>query len=137
MVSLKVNFQKKDLWLVVAIVVFLVGVGYVISFGDYTGNEAQISGHSSNEVMVKNKTGSLVTLQELVDQGGVGGGSTLTYSSCTYIDIYSQLCNGVPGCSFSSGRLTLIMPAPWVVVGGNYNSPEYVDGLYVCKVNIQ
>lgn len=33
MVSVKINFKKKDLWLLSAIVVFMVGVGYVIAEG--------------------------------------------------------------------------------------------------------
>ncbi|MEK6935953.1 MAG: hypothetical protein AABW67_04130 [Nanoarchaeota archaeon] len=47
MVSLKVNFQKKDLWLFSAIVVFLVGVGFVIAFG---GNNPAVMGHDAGEL---------------------------------------------------------------------------------------
>ncbi len=47
MVSLKVNFQKKDLWLLSAIVVFLVGVGFVIAWN--SGNPA-IHGHTADEI---------------------------------------------------------------------------------------
>jgi len=46
MVSLKVNFKKKDLWLLSAIIVFLVGVGYVIAWG----STPQINGHSYSEL---------------------------------------------------------------------------------------
>ena len=72
-----INIQKKDLWLISAIFVFLVGVGVVIGFGDYVGNEAQINGHSSDEIMVKNSSNDLVTLQSLID----GGDSEETYVS--------------------------------------------------------
>jgi len=71
MVNLNINVQKKDLWLLSAIVVFIAGVGFVIGFGDYSGNEAQINGHSSDEIMVKNSSGNLVSLQKLIS-GGLG-----------------------------------------------------------------
>src|SRR3989344_1803589 len=47
MVSLKVNFQKKDLWLLSAIIIFIVGVGYVIAWG--SGNP-QLQGHDASEL---------------------------------------------------------------------------------------
>lgn len=49
MVSLNINFQKKDLWLLSAIVVFLIGVGFVIATNGQTPLW-QIHGHSSGEV---------------------------------------------------------------------------------------
>ncbi|MDD5191971.1 MAG: hypothetical protein PHH54_04895 [Candidatus Nanoarchaeia archaeon] len=49
MVSLKVNIHKKDLWLLSAIVVFLVGVAYVIAYGSSPANPA-VFGHTANEV---------------------------------------------------------------------------------------
>ncbi len=33
MVKINLNFQKKDLWLLSAVFVFLVGVGYVVAWG--------------------------------------------------------------------------------------------------------
>ena len=65
--GVQINIQKKDLWILSAVIAFLVGVGFVIGFGDYSGNEAQINGHSSDEVMV-NVSGELVSLQEFIDE---------------------------------------------------------------------
>ncbi len=66
MVSLKISIQKKDLWFLSAIVVFLVGVGFVVAYnanwatdGSLAGENALIHGHSPDEI-----------------EGGVGGGST-------------------------------------------------------------
>ncbi|MDD5192833.1 MAG: hypothetical protein PHH54_04880 [Candidatus Nanoarchaeia archaeon] len=53
MVSLKVNIHKKDLWLLSAIVVFLVGVAYVIAYNPNwqtsPGNPA-VMGHTPDEI---------------------------------------------------------------------------------------
>ncbi len=81
MVSLRVDIKKKDLWLLSAIVVFLIGVGLIIGFGDYSGDEAQVNGHSSDEIMVNDTSGSLVTLQSLIDDGWIGGVSS---PACTF-----------------------------------------------------
>jgi len=45
--SINIHIQKKDLWLLSAIVIFLVGVGYVIAYG---GNQPSVHGHSAGEV---------------------------------------------------------------------------------------
>ncbi len=46
-----INIQKKDLWLLSAIMVFLVGVGFVISYNPSgTGGTPSIMGHSSDEI---------------------------------------------------------------------------------------
>ena len=42
-----INIQKKDLWLLSAIMVFLVGVGYVIAFGS---GDPTTMGHDSGEI---------------------------------------------------------------------------------------
>ena len=47
MVSVKINFKKKDLWLLSAIVVFLVGAGFVVAFG---GNNPAVMGHDAGEL---------------------------------------------------------------------------------------
>ena len=47
MVNINIKFQKKDLWLLSAIVVFLIGVGFVVAFG---GNNPAVMGHSLNEI---------------------------------------------------------------------------------------
>ncbi len=76
MVRINLKIQKKDLWLLSAIIVFLVAVGYVIAYNAaMSGGDPAVMGHSSDEIHVKNKTGSLVSLQTLIDQGGLGGES--------------------------------------------------------------
>ena len=92
--------------------VFLVGVAVVIAYGS---GQPTVHGHDAGEVNIS---------------------TSISYADCRWINIYSRTCNSVPGCSFSGARLTLTMPAPWVVVGGNYNSPDYADGLYVCQMVI-
>lgn len=63
MVSLKVNFQKKDLWLVAAIMVFIAGVGYVIaSYSQPIPNP----GHGGDNVYI-NINGNNTDLQTAIN----------------------------------------------------------------------
>jgi len=48
MVSLRVDIKKKDLWLVSAIFVFLVGVGVVVA---WDSNNPALHGHTANEIL--------------------------------------------------------------------------------------
>jgi len=48
MVEININIQKKDLWLLSAIAVFLVGVGYVIAYN--SGAIPEVMGHSAEEL---------------------------------------------------------------------------------------
>ena len=69
MVKININIQKKDLWLISAIFVFLVGVGLVIGAWD-TGKTMF---HNSEDVKVT--IDSLdYSLQEALDDGLIGGG---------------------------------------------------------------
>lgn len=45
--SISIKIQKKDLWLIAAIMVFLIGVGYVVAWG--SGNPS-VMGHSIDEI---------------------------------------------------------------------------------------
>ena len=47
MVNIHINFKKKDLWLLSAIVVFLIGVGFVIA---WDSNNPAVMGHSYQEL---------------------------------------------------------------------------------------
>lgn len=77
MVSLNIKFDKKDLWLVSAIFIFLVGVGFVVA---WDSNNPILHGHTANEI-----------------EGGVGGGNL----QCTeYLNRPSgetgdQYCNSI------------------------------------------
>ncbi len=46
MVKINISIQKKDLWLLSAIMIFLIGVGYVVAIGE----NYQIHGHDSDEI---------------------------------------------------------------------------------------
>jgi len=53
MVQLKINFQKKDLLLIAAVMVFIIAVGYVIAYNyAYPGGSASpiIHGHTPDEI---------------------------------------------------------------------------------------
>lgn len=46
--SINIHIEKKDLWLIAAIMVFLVGVAYVIAYN--SGGPPSIMGHSAEEI---------------------------------------------------------------------------------------
>ena len=47
-ININLKIQKKDVWLIAAIIVFLVGVGYVIAYN--SGASPSIMGHSIEEL---------------------------------------------------------------------------------------
>jgi len=47
MVKINLNIKKKDLWLLSAIMVFLIGVGYVVAIGS---GDYQVQGHDFSEL---------------------------------------------------------------------------------------
>jgi len=63
-----INIQKKDLFLLSAIVVFLIGVGFVVAYGS---GDPSLNGHDAGEIMV-NIDGSSISLQEAINSGKFG-----------------------------------------------------------------
>jgi len=77
MINIKIH--KKDLWLLSAIVVFLVGVGYVVAWGSGNPN---VHGHDTGEIgLPACATGEAV----IKTSSGWGCGSSGTGTSCTTI----------------------------------------------------
>jgi len=74
MVKLEVNIQKKDLWLLSAVIVFMVGVGVVIAYNaGFSGGTPSVMGHSSDEIQVV-FNGTEQSLQSALSKISVGGG---------------------------------------------------------------
>lgn len=95
-ISFNITFQKKDLWLLSAIFVFLIGVGFVVAYdkgysGAVPGSRASIMGHTANEIdgnlsggggalschFVKNTTASSITVTASCDSGVRTGGGCM------------------------------------------------------------
>ncbi len=70
-INFNIKFQKKDLWFLAAIMVFLVGVAYVIAYG---GNQPSVHGHSAGEI-----------------EGG-GGISVISYTQGDGTKTGTQMC---------------------------------------------
>ncbi len=67
--SINIHIEKKDLLLLIAIGILLVGVAYVIAYNEaMSGGTPSVMGHSSDEIMVRNSSGSLVSLQTYISQ---------------------------------------------------------------------
>jgi len=118
MVSLKVNFKKKDLWLLSAIIVFLVGVGYVIAIG--SGNY-MVQGHDASELTGVCKTDGTGC------PTSVGG--SLAFGA--WVDISSTPIDGSSQTPFSSDGFI-------VTYGNSYNSIiiDTPDGTTRCKLEL-
>jgi len=85
MVKININIQKKDLWLISAIFVFIVGVGLVIGAWD-TGKTMF---HNSEDVKVT--VDSLdYSLQEAINLGLLGNGSSGEMSFGDWVDLTSS-----------------------------------------------
>lgn len=71
MVKVNINIQKKDLWLISAVFVFLLGVGFVVAFNQNwqtsPGDPAKM-GHTPDEILLKNSTGGTVNIQQFAVQ---------------------------------------------------------------------
>ena len=95
MVKININIQKKDLWLISAIFVFLLATGLVVAYNaNMDAGQADVMGHSAGELHVENSTGSVITLQELVDQGGIGGSCGWKELPQTDCDVNGLNCKG-------------------------------------------
>ena len=71
--GININIQKKDLFLLGAVMVFLVGVSFVIAYNvNGIGGVPSVMGHSADELEV-NISGAIMTLQEAISQGSLGG----------------------------------------------------------------
>ncbi|MEK6932164.1 MAG: hypothetical protein AABW56_00005 [Nanoarchaeota archaeon] len=62
-----VDLKKRDLWILTALIFFLIGVGLVIGFGDYKTGNPKVIGHSSDEIMVLDGSGAEITLQAYIN----------------------------------------------------------------------
>lgn len=71
----KINIQKKDLWLVVAIVVLLVGTGIVAAYNvnwDTSPVDPAVHGHTSDEIVLSQMTQTEQTVAEAAGDLRVG-----------------------------------------------------------------
>lgn len=97
MVSLRIDIQKKDLWLVSAIFVFIVGAGVVVAYNNNmnVGTPDEM-GHSAGEIDVY-FNGTLRSLQgalNVIDSGGQFGGGGMSFGDWESTDSGQQTCNG-------------------------------------------
>jgi len=104
-----VNIQKKDLFLITAIAIFLIGSGIVIAYG---GTQPSVVGHSSREV-----SGTVLGACNVICDPG-----SSKYSGC--VDYWGgAVCNGqVDVSSCDSGLTRCTCPAGSVghVMGRSY-----------------
>jgi hypothetical protein len=69
MVEIQINGRQYRILIVCLFVVVLTGL--TLAYGDFMNNEATINGHTSDEIMVKDKAGTQVSLQSYIDNGGL------------------------------------------------------------------
>jgi len=110
MVNINLKFQKKDLWLLSAIVVFLVGVGFVVAYG---GNDPAVMGHSYQELQ---KCGANLILKtnpsgqwECVAESGGGSFVPSTYNGEESVTFPN-------GLIIKSGQVTLSRTVDYALI---------------------
>ena len=124
MVSINIEIKKKDLWLLTSIFVFMVGVGIVIAYN--SGASPSVFGHSSEEIEIS-FNGDIKTLQQVVDEGGFGGGGN--YKSGT-IEAVANVANPtVTSVNVEFTPKSAICAANQVGRAGNW-------GHYLCSYSI-
>ena len=91
MVSINLNFKKQHFYLLAAVLVFLVGVGFVISyggsapatmghsFGELEGVQKTITGSCAGQVMVGVDANGAVICED--DDAGSGGGGVVKWGN--------------------------------------------------------
>jgi hypothetical protein len=88
MVNVNLKIQKKDLFLIAAIFVFMVGAGIIIAFG---GNNPQVMGHSLSEITMP----SCFTGQYLQKTSSEWSCGSVTSPQLYYTSVLSsQICTG-------------------------------------------
>ena len=96
MVNINLNIQKKDLWLLSAIIVFLVGVGFVIAYTTDSSGTPSIMGHSFDETELPScTTGQVLKTNSAGDwecQNDNGCTSTVNLYSCSRTTRTEEIC---------------------------------------------
>jgi hypothetical protein len=69
--TINIKIEKKDLWLMSAIMIFLIGVGYVVAYNtNWKTNpgDPAVMGHTPDEIIVQNGSGDTINLTTYVNQ---------------------------------------------------------------------
>jgi len=93
-IKLEINMTNKWLYSLIAVGILLaLGVGVCAYQSDMRAGNPLVMGHSAGEINVENSAGQVVSLQELIDSGGVGNGNVLSITD--WKDVTSSRAYGV------------------------------------------
>ena len=67
-----INIEKRDIWIISAIFIFIAGASFVVAYN--SGATPSVMGHSGEELEI-NVSGKIMSLQQAVDLGMLGGNS--------------------------------------------------------------
>jgi len=134
MVKIDIKLDNKIYYLLVLVLVVIILNGVVYAFNSgFSGGDASVMGHSSDEVMI-NIGGTPKTLQAAIDGGdfGGGGGGTIDYSDC---ETKATCMHDSPGCE---GTL-FSCSTGYIMVGfyggrGHSSAVNADDKFYCCKL---
>lgn len=140
MVELRVNIAKKDLWLISAICVLIVGLGVVVAYNvGMSGGIPDEMGHSSDEVDVNIVGQGVMGLQDAINAGYLGngsggGGGVQSYQVVGNTDIsntgtWTDMSGMTQTITTGGGDILLMFSAG--VYGSNYGNADFrflVDG---------
>jgi hypothetical protein len=81
---INIQIQKKDLWLLAAIMIVLIGAGYVIAYGS---GQPTVHGHDAGEIEGSGGISFLGTPIQILDETGTKGGATSSGAMSTGLTI--------------------------------------------------
>jgi len=125
-----INIHKKDLWLLSAIFVFIVGSGIVIAYG---GNSPSVVGHSFGEIELADCANGQYMQQSpggLWSCKSLSSGATTQIPSCATGQFLQKTSSGWGCITFVPGSLTVIPTC------ANGQVIKSTGGVWVCGTDI-
>jgi hypothetical protein len=86
----KIEISKRESTIFVFFAFIFLTIGLVWAYGDFSGNDGTINGHSSDELMVKLSENNFISLQSLIDGqvAEVGNCGWYVTGDSDYLDFY-------------------------------------------------
>jgi len=126
MVKININIEKKDLWLISAVFVFLVGAGVVVAYN--SGATPNVMGHSAEELEVDIPGQGITNLQNAINNNWLGSGEGIVFGD--WEDLSNQIVNEeISGIADNDGIIVASSSSNGGIEG-------YTDGVLRLKTRV-